>query len=138
MINNLLIIEDEEDTIGILKRLLSANHFAKNIHVLRNGREGIDYFESLASDTHGTAPELILLDIFMPHMNGWDFLEWFTIRHKHDFPNTSVCMITASDDPQYQKQASRYSCVVELIQKPLSKQHLSYLRNFQIHRKRLY
>lgn len=69
-IDHLLLIDDSEATNNFHKRLLGKINFAKTITTCRNGQEGLDF---LAQDEH--CPDLIFLDLNMPVIDGFEFLE---------------------------------------------------------------
>ena len=70
---NIWIIDDDQVyTFGVKK--IIRNHLPENnISSFKNGKKALEAMEKVL-DTDGDLPELILLDIAMPEMNGWDFL----------------------------------------------------------------
>ncbi|WP_247233399.1 response regulator [Telluribacter sp. SYSU D00476] len=129
MIKSLLIIDDEHTTAKLLKLTVIRHGFAENIITLNNGQEGVDYFEQLASGEEDVVPDLVFLDINMPIMNGWDFLDEFSARFEELFPETKICMLTSSVDPQDKLQAYYYSSVITFISKPLFLEEIRQLRH---------
>ncbi|HEV7348389.1 response regulator [Telluribacter sp.] len=128
MIKNILLIEDDDITIKILKLTISRHRFAENIISLRNGQEGVEYFQKLAAGEAGIVPDLIFLDINMPVMNGWDFLDEYSGSFAHLFPDVSICMLTSSTDPEDKLHAFHYSSVITFVSKPIFISELNMLK----------
>lgn len=138
MIKELLIIEDEESSLQLIKQLTAQSGFAEKVTTFSNGVEGLAYFEWLHATEGSIAPELILLNLDLPLMDGWEFLDSFTQRYKNLFPNTIFCLLTESEDPQDRLRADNYTLVAELFSKPLTTFHLRFLQKFLATREKLY
>ncbi len=65
--NSILVVEDDEQIAWTLRELLESEGYT--VSVASNGREALDLLPSMQS------PCLVLLDLMMPVMNGWDFLK---------------------------------------------------------------
>jgi CheY-like chemotaxis protein len=132
MINKLLLIDDDEITLMICELVIKKENFAKEVVKLKNGLEGINYFRGLLDcngETNGEAPpELVLLDLNMPVMNGWDFLEEFSESLEGKFPDTKVCVLTSSVDPFDFSHSRIYNSVIGFISKPLTPDALAELK----------
>jgi CheY-like chemotaxis protein len=81
-----LIVEDHADTREMLRRAMEKEGWA--VAEAENGKVGL---ERLA----GTAPTLILLDLMMPEMDGFEFMD--TLRRDQEYPRVPVIVITAKD-----------------------------------------
>jgi CheY-like chemotaxis protein len=132
MINNLLLIDDDDVTLMICEMVIKKEHLAKNVTKLKNGKEGIDFFNKLLNGKQEgkpeEAPELILLDLNMPVMNGWDFLEEFSQKLEEKFPETKVCILTSSVDPFDFSHSRIYDNVIGFISKPLNEESIQELK----------
>ncbi len=90
----------------------------------KNGREAIDYLDSVA----GTTDEvLVLLDLNMPEMNGWDFLE--TCKERPYSEKIRVVVVTSSLFREDQKKAEAYEQVIGYFTKPLNTQNCQEILN---------
>ena len=83
--NTILLIEDDMDTRDLLGRVLSAEGFG--VRLAANGWEGLLAVES--------PPDLILLDIMLPGMDGVSFLR--SLRNTHGYERVPVVVVTALD-----------------------------------------
>ena len=73
------IIDDDEVYINLVKKVIDIKKLSENLLVFKNGREALDYFSAIIENLNQNAfPEIILLDLNMPVMDGWDFLKKFT------------------------------------------------------------
>ena len=87
--NSILIVEDDEINISILSEILGGVY---EIHVARNGQEGIEKAQSLL-------PDLILLDIIMPGMNGYEVIKILrSILSTQEIPIMFVTSMDKLDD----------------------------------------
>lgn len=77
----ILVVDDAEETIWLLNKILTEAGY--EVSVARNGREGL-------RQAHIFQPDLILLDIMMPDMDGWTML-----HHLREFSEVPVIMLTA-------------------------------------------
>jgi CheY-like chemotaxis protein len=95
----ILLAEDLEDDILLIRRAFAAARVAIPLHVVRDGEEALAYLSGLgkySSRDEFPLPDLILLDLKMPKMDGFEVLQW--IRQHPQFKALRVIVLTSSED----------------------------------------
>ena len=127
MAKKVLIAEDDPSDIFLLRRAFSVAGVPAALHFVRDGQEAIDYLggESDYSDREShPLPDLLLLDLKMPRMNGFDVLAW--LRQQPGLKRLPVTVLTSSDQPQDVNRAYDLGANSYLL-KPHNSQELSDL-----------
>jgi CheY-like chemotaxis protein len=96
-----LIAEDDPSDIFFLKRAFQIAGVPASLQFVRDGQEAIDYLEGddRFADRHTyPLPDLLLLDLKMPRLNGFDVLDW--LRRQPGLKRLLVTVLTSSDQPQ--------------------------------------
>ena len=117
--NSVLLVDDDEATnvyntikiedIGVADKIIAAKSVTEALNILNNAKEDIN-----------TIPELILLDINMPIMNGWYLLEELKHFEPEVLSRLNIVMLSASDNPNDIKKIDDYPFVIDYLSKPLS------------------
>lgn len=111
------IIDDDPIFIFGAKRIMEIADFCNGYLIYHNGKEAIDALSSLISNNQ-SLPEVILLDINMPVMDGWQFLDEFI---KIDPPKEiTIYIISSSIDPSDVQRAKSYERVSKYLIKPIT------------------
>jgi CheY-like chemotaxis protein len=121
-----LIINDDSISLKFQQLLVERSNIARSIITTLNGREALDYIASMNDSK--SYPNLILLDIHMPIMNGWQFLDEFTKLHLPDCPETKVVITSFTIDPRELTKASDYPCVINFQNSGLTAEFLKELK----------
>ncbi len=122
----ILIIDDDEINNFIASRLIDKIPIKTSINTCLNGLEGLNYVKSNL-EIPENLPDIIFLDINMPIMNGWEFLEEFEeIKH---LINKDVCinMLSSSVYNDDITKAETYTTVNKFISKPLTVEKIQEL-----------
>lgn len=128
-IKRLLCVDDDNITLTLIKLVVEKTAFAEEIITKRNGKEALDYFnELLQNNATEYAPDLVFLDLNMPVMNGWDFLDEFQNSFYQTFTNTSIIILSSSTDQAEKIRTLNYPMIVDYITKPLTLGSLANLR----------
>lgn len=94
---NLLIIDDDNISSYVNTRVAETSGLFHGIQSVYNGKEALDFFDQVCQGK-ATAPDVVLLDLNMPVMNGFDFIEAFKGL---SFPNKerlTIVILTSSDN----------------------------------------
>jgi CheY-like chemotaxis protein len=127
-IDCILLVDDDFATNFINKKILQKAEVTDQIQVALNGKEAIDYlsrkgkFES--NDNQFPLPQLILLDINMPVMDGWDFIEAFQNLDLENKEDISIVMLSSSFNPSDKTKAESIPEIAAFKQKPMSREAL--------------
>jgi CheY-like chemotaxis protein len=95
----ILIAEDREDDILLIRRSFIGAHVSNPIQIVRNGEQTISYLEGegkFANRDEFPLPALLLLDLKMPRMDGFQVLNW--IRQQPGLKPLRIIVLTASAD----------------------------------------
>ena len=76
-VNLVALVDDDNVASYIAKNVIEKTHLAEKIKIFNNGKEAIDFLLANASQP-SSLPEIILLDLNMPVMDGFEFLEEFS------------------------------------------------------------
>ena len=91
----ILLVEDNPDDVEITKRALAKSRVANELHVVRDGQDALDFVFHRGEFGAAQRPDLILLDVNLPRVNGMEVLE--SIRTDERTSVIPVIMLTASD-----------------------------------------
>ena len=117
------IIDDDPIFIYGTKRIMKEVQFCDEILVFNNGQEALDAFIEL-TDSGKELPSIIFLDLDMPIMTGWEFLDRFTKIENHNKGQVVVYIISSSVDPRDLEKVGNYEIIHNYILKPFSTQDL--------------
>lgn len=114
---SVLMIDDNEDDLLFTQIALSRCGVEFHISAQSRASEALDYLRS--TPDHGV--DVILLDINMPVMNGFDFLEAFETLPAAQRQGVSVFMLSSSRDAVDRERAAQHACVRGFFTKPLER-----------------
>ncbi|APU70308.1 MULTISPECIES: response regulator [Christiangramia] len=123
------IIDDDPVFVFGTKKIMELANFSSSIMVFHNGHEALQNLKPIIEKGENI-PEVILLDLNMPIMDGWEFLDEFI-----DIPTSkqiTIYIVTSSVDPADSKRAEKYDNVSNYLVKPIRSEDLkSILENFK-------
>lgn len=133
MFDVILCIDDDPITLMLCKKVIAKASFSNEIISAQNGEEALDYFNMLKhSNFIGDTikqPQLIFLDLNMPVMGGWEFLDAFNSSDYSDFNTIKVIILSSTIDPEDLEKAKTYPMVLDFLPKPISFEMLEYVKN---------
>lgn len=122
-VNNLYVIDDDKIYHFLLKTLLKQNGIDTNTTFFSNGQDAIDFIKK--NITEENTPDLILLDVNMPIMNGWQFLEEFTKLGPQLAKKPTIYMISSSNNEVDIEKAKDFNGTVkDYFLKPICKEDI--------------
>lgn len=132
MLDKLLCVDDDPITLMLCRKVVERVEFAKEIITVQNGEEAILYFdklfEEMKADDSIVCPKLVLLDLNMPVMDGWEFLESYISKDYHNvFEATRFIVLSSSIDP-YDINRSKTYPIIGFLSKPVTKEMLENLK----------
>lgn len=125
-INNIFIIDDDPITVFGIRKILESVVECKQISTFSNGKLALDHILNLLK-TDQVIPEIIFLDINMPIMDGWQFLEEFIalkIPSKIRI-NIITSSIDNNDHSQWEYFSKRTPHLLTFNNKPLRRENLA-------------
>ncbi len=108
----IILVDDDPIILKLQVRVLTKTLGVSPKHFL-NGIDALDYLKNVYDEKSSF---IILLDINMPEVSGWDVLDEIQKLPFHD--NVKVALVTSSVDAYDKRKAAKYHSVVDFIEKP--------------------
>jgi len=127
----ILCIDDDPITLMLSRKVIEKSSFSDEIITAQNGEEALLYFNTLKYSKAKIVkkPQLIFLDLNMPVMGGWEFLDYFTSPAYDEFNSVNVIVLSSTINPEDLLKAKKYPIIKDFLSKPITKAMLEYLKN---------
>ncbi len=120
------LIDDDIIYQSITSMLIERVFKPIDFYPYNNGQEALEVIKS-NSQNHDLLPSLILLDINMPIMDGWKFLDELSVMLPDMVKQPRISMMSSSSLEEDVNRAMNFTPVVEFVTKPLTIEHLQRL-----------
>jgi CheY-like chemotaxis protein len=132
-LNCILVIDDDEPTNFFSRIILEEANCCNHIKTVQSGQEALDYLaqsENPGADPNlYPSPDLVFLDINMPAMNGWEFLDEYRKLSISPLHKVIMVMLTTSLFPEDKARAGRSPEISGFENKPLTLEKLERIMN---------
>ncbi len=115
-----MLIDDNELDNFINKKLIESEHFAEKVLIHASAQSALEELKRIANNTDAL-PDVIFLDIMMPHMDGFGFLEEFHKLHDSVRTHSKIVMLSTSESFKDLNKANQDKNVYKFLNKPLNK-----------------
>lgn len=114
-LREVVLVDDSDADLLYTGIIVEEAGVAHRVRPFGTAIEALDYL----GGAHATEADLVLLDINMPEMDGFGFLEVYDGWFQQGRAVAAVVMLTSSDDPQDRRRATSFGCVTHYMVKPL-------------------
>ena len=121
---NVLLIDDDHIFQFITRKALQATGYTNKIQICSNGEEACKFLQANLKNAD-EMPDIILLDVNMPVMNGWEFLKAYKSFQPFLNKEIHIFLVTSSMNDADKKLSIQFNTVEDYIVKPLMKERLS-------------
>ncbi|MBA0883739.1 response regulator [Flavobacterium undicola] len=130
MLDLILCVDDDPITLMLCKKVITKTSFSNTIATAKNGEEALQYFNSIIDKNDETKlPQLIFLDLNMPIMDGWEFLDNFSTNKYSSVNSTKIVVLSSTIDPEDFEKSKKYKMVIDFLSKPITTNMLTYLES---------
>ena len=119
---NVLLIDDDRIFNLLNKKTLERMSMVDEIHIALNGKEALDLINDYFQGSR-TMPDIILLDLNMPIMDGFGFIEAFQRLQVNGKHNVRIVIVSSSQDPKDIERAKAFG-IKDYLTKPVTEQQL--------------
>jgi len=117
-LGSVLLIDDDDVVNTLHSIVLRQSGLVENIRSVMSGNEGLRVLSAYEKENYW--PSIIFVDINMPGMNGWEFIENFKEKFSAYKQKCMICLLSSSLDPRDKEKASKSDLVDFYFSKPLS------------------
>ncbi|NHN26329.1 response regulator [Flavobacterium jejuense] len=114
-LKRIMLVDDDPFTNKYNEIVLNQMNASENIVIFQNAKEALQYLDEMKEEVN-----LILLDINMPIMNGWQFIEHYESLEKEKQTAIVVVMLTSSMNSDDKKRALDFKSIKKFINKPMT------------------
>lgn len=130
--NAVMLIDDNEIDNLINQKIIESSTISNHIFTHTGGKSAIEFLKNaekiaIGAGNQSLMPEIIFLDIDMPLMDGFQFLDEFENLSENIRNHCKIVMLTSSINSRDVKKSKRYTNVKEYLNKPLTKESLKAL-----------
>ena len=126
-----MLVDDNEIDNLINQKMIEASNICEHIFIHSGAKSAIEFLKNIEKLAKGPLdlylPEIIFLDIDMPLMDGFQFLDEFERLSDSIKNQCKVVMLTSSLNPQDMNKAKKNQFVLKYINKPLTQENLKKL-----------
>ena len=119
-LNCILLIDDDEPTNFLNRMVIEEVDCASRVEVMQSARDALKYLTNTTPEGDYPRPDLVFLDINMPAMDGWEFIEKYNQLPEEQKAKIIVVMLTTSFNPEDELKARKISGVSGFRNKPLT------------------
>jgi CheY-like chemotaxis protein len=123
--NCILLVDDDFASNYLTETVLQDMELTDHIHISKNGQEALHFVEQNCKANSSTCPELILLDINMPVMDGFEFLKEFEKIQANKQPTYVILLTTSTNNKDIEK--AKHFNVMAYLEKPLTEEKLNQI-----------
>ncbi len=130
MLQKVICVDDDPIALLLSKLVISKANFATEIVTATNGQEALDYLSRMDIINENRSSKevlLILLDLNMPIMDGWEFLEQFNSNFYTNYSKAKIILLSSSIDPKDIRKSKNFPMVLDFLPKPLTKEVLALI-----------
>lgn len=120
-LNCILLIDDDEPTNFINERVIKKLDCAEKVVSVQSALDALQYLQIKTGDLY-PCPDIIFLDINMPGMDGWEFLEEYQMLKSDQHGRIVVVLLTTSVNPDDEEKARKMPGVNGFCIKPLTEE----------------
>lgn len=131
-LNCILLIDDDEPTNFLNKLIINEAGICDNVYGIQMARDALNYLKNRSDcpcNGRFIIPDLILLDINMPGINGWEFMEKYNQLPDDITSKVKIVMLTSSENPEDFEKARKTQRLAGIVTKPLTDSSLFELIN---------
>lgn len=125
-LQQIILIDDDAIINFVHNSLIKSLDLAHEVTVFEQAKDALTYLSASSEERSGDT-RLLLLDINMPGMNGWEFLDAFISASLHEKTGLYICIVSSSISQEDRKRAADYGIVRQFISKPLNRENLTDL-----------
>ncbi|MGB0166127.1 MAG: response regulator [Luteibaculum sp.] len=125
-LKRILLVDDSRADNFLHKTIIGRAGVAEKIDVAMGGEEALEYLKNPVDGDY-PKPDIIFLDINMPGMNGWEFLEHYAKIPKEHRGKEIIVMLTTSLNPEDRERAEEMDIISYFENKPLKEEKLQYI-----------
>lgn len=128
--STVMLVDDNEIDNFINQKMIEGCNFAEKVYVHTSGRSALEFLQNIErnKDFPGELiPQVIFLDISMPIMDGFQFVDEFQKLSHRLTADVKILLLTSSINPLDQQKSANIPSIVSYMNKPLTKEHLSKL-----------
>jgi chemotaxis family two-component system response regulator Rcp1 len=115
MKHQILVVEDNQADVYLIRKAIEATRLEATIHVVRDGRAASQFFENVDRSEQAPCPDLVLLDLNLPKRNGDVVLR--DLRNSRRCRNALVLVVTSSDSQRDRDAVAAFG-VIGYFRKP--------------------